>query len=226
MKSYFTPKEVETIKNWIIAGAPILHSSSPFSSSSPSTVLSSPSSLSPPSLVSIPPAKSSPSFITFPSFSKPSGCPFSSKQQNNKAANNKQIIANNKLSLPSLDDLSPPSLSTLFYQLINNELYPHSLSHARNFLESHFSSLSPSLSSSSPSSYRHQSEVENKIQEVIANCDSLQQLANIGKQLSLFFFMEGMCLQNVNLAGFHHTHMNSQLMKIFMSILSLYLFFY
>jgi hypothetical protein len=101
----------------------------------------------------------------------------------------------------------------LLHKLVNIEMHPTTVYEARNLVEcllgEHATVATTTISINTPHVL---------VSNLIEGCKSITDLAKIAKALSPLFFLEGCCLQNTNMAGFHHTLLSAKVLKIYMSV--------
>eukprot|EP00026_Physarum_polycephalum_P002343 Phypoly_transcript_02349.p1 GENE.Phypoly_transcript_02349~~Phypoly_transcript_02349.p1 ORF type:complete len:925 (+),score=149.69 Phypoly_transcript_02349:366-2777(+) len=236
MAKYFDKEEVEVVRKWILAGAPIPPPATPATSPITSSTIPSnapshtPSQISteiPPSMPTTATSETTPKKHTLISPTNPHTSAIESptpiyeispqttrpqQKINNTAAKFEcPFLAKSKPTADSRD-----SFDSLFFRLMNVEAHPEAFGEAKRFLSSCFI-YDHNENNSAPLDEQSESCL-NDLSSLIFSCDSLASLTVLAKHASLLFFVEGISLQNVNMAGFHHTYLNSVLMKIFMNI--------
>eukprot|EP01111_Echinosteliopsis_oligospora_P013054 TRINITY_DN4580_c0_g1_i1.p1 TRINITY_DN4580_c0_g1~~TRINITY_DN4580_c0_g1_i1.p1 ORF type:complete len:661 (-),score=159.48 TRINITY_DN4580_c0_g1_i1:51-1976(-) len=125
-------------------------------------------------------------------------------------------------------ELSSVNYKQLFHQLINTEIYPSAFTAARALVPKLFpaahsanQSFTMNFKESKDDIFNGPSPVDSaatELEKIIKNAPNMQRVTLIAEQLSPLFFLEGICIQNVNIAGWHHTHMGAKLMEVYMPI--------
>jgi len=109
--------------------------------------------------------------------------------------------------------------ANLVHCLANIEIYTTSIYDARNLLGvTFFGPSDTKIGSTLSHSFAGEDPATASLTRLIRDSRSVGDLAEIAKALSPLFFLEGSCIQNVNMAGFHHSLLSARVMKVFMTV--------
>jgi len=117
----------------------------------------------------------------------------------------------------------------IFHRLINVEIYPSEFETARSLAPKFFpmassggdQKFSLNFNESVDDIFSGPSAIDSaaiELEKLIKTAPNMQRAILIAQKLSPLFFLEGSCLQNVMIAGHHHTHMCAKLMEAYMPI--------
>ena len=99
----------------------------------------------------------------------------------------------------------------LLHRFANIEMNPTAIYEARNLAECYFGDHAKLSPTPNNTSYV-------LVSDLIDGCKTIAELAKVAKALSPLFLLEGCCIQNTNMAGFHHTLLSAKVLKIYMNV--------